>query len=206
MIEPATYVIFGATGNLATTKLLPSLYHLDRAGRLDPGVHLLCCGRRPYDRDQWLAQIEPQLRRRARSGVDETVLQRFVERIGYFQGNLHEPEMYARLAERVTDESCSSNIAFYMSISPNQYGEVVERLSPATRPRDAAVYRRARCHSYTRATPPSAGTAYCSASPATTSGRWTAGWTRWPRPWRIWTRDEPRPLPRPRVCRSVRCP
>jgi glucose-6-phosphate 1-dehydrogenase len=129
MTETATYVIFGATGNLATTKLLPALYHLDRARRLDGGVYILCCGRRPYDRDEWLAQIEPQLRQRARSGVDAEVMKRFLARIDYFQGDLHQAEMYERLADQITESGCSPNIAFYMSISPNQYSEVVERLS-----------------------------------------------------------------------------
>ncbi len=129
MTDSATYVIFGATGNLSTTKLLPALYHLDRAGRLASGVHILCCGRRPFEREQWLEQIEPQLRKRARGGIDEAVLERFLGRIGYFKGDLHEAEMYQRLAVTITESDCSSNIAFYMSISPNQYGEVVENLS-----------------------------------------------------------------------------
>ena len=34
MTDACTCVIFGATGNLASIKLLPALYHLDRAGQL----------------------------------------------------------------------------------------------------------------------------------------------------------------------------
>ena len=128
MTDAATYVIFGATGNLATTKLLPALYHLDLAGRLEPGVHILCCGRRPYDRERWLEEIRPHLQQRARGGVDEGVMQRFIDRVNYFEGDLHDAGMYPRLAAQITDTGCSSNIAFYMSISPKQYGEVVERL------------------------------------------------------------------------------
>ena len=128
MADAATYVIFGATGNLATTKLLPALYHLDLAGRLESGVHILCCGRRPYDRRQWVEQIAPQLHKRARGGIDEQVLERFLARVDYFRGDLDETAMYSQLAARISESGCSPNMAFYMSIGPNQYGEVVERL------------------------------------------------------------------------------
>ena len=36
MIDPCTFVIFGATGNLSQKKLMPALYHLELAGRLPP--------------------------------------------------------------------------------------------------------------------------------------------------------------------------
>ncbi|HZP93108.1 MAG TPA: hypothetical protein VFB20_09520 [Burkholderiales bacterium] len=32
--QPCSFVIFGATGHLATTKLLPALYHLEAAGHI----------------------------------------------------------------------------------------------------------------------------------------------------------------------------
>ena len=57
MNDACAYVIFGATGNLATTKLLPALYHLDQAGRLRPGMRIICSGRRPFAAEEWLAQV-----------------------------------------------------------------------------------------------------------------------------------------------------
>ena len=46
MLEPCTYVIFGATGNLCVNKLLPALYHLEQAGRLPEGMTIVGHGRR----------------------------------------------------------------------------------------------------------------------------------------------------------------
>jgi glucose-6-phosphate 1-dehydrogenase len=54
MTTSCTYVIFGATGNLSSIKLLPALYHLDRAGQLDAGVRVLC----------WAAASSPKQWRR----------------------------------------------------------------------------------------------------------------------------------------------
>ncbi len=35
---PCSFVIFGATGNLASNKLLPALYHLEAAARLSESL------------------------------------------------------------------------------------------------------------------------------------------------------------------------
>jgi len=62
-IQDCTFVIFGATGNLAVTKLLPALYQLDAEGLLPRGVKILGVGRRIADRDAWLAELEKGLAR-----------------------------------------------------------------------------------------------------------------------------------------------
>ena len=45
---PCSFVIFGATGNLSQIKLLPALYHLDKANRLPSDMSLFAFGRRPF--------------------------------------------------------------------------------------------------------------------------------------------------------------
>ena len=40
MISPCYFVIFGATGDLAVSKLLPALYYLSREGRLPENLGL----------------------------------------------------------------------------------------------------------------------------------------------------------------------
>ena len=52
-MEPCTFVIFGATGNLARNKLLPALYHLEAANQLPAGTALLGVGRRDWSHTQW---------------------------------------------------------------------------------------------------------------------------------------------------------
>ncbi|NOY67151.1 MAG: hypothetical protein GXP13_07055, partial [Gammaproteobacteria bacterium] len=41
MLESCTFIIFGATGNLARNKLLPALYHLEEAGKLLDGMTIV---------------------------------------------------------------------------------------------------------------------------------------------------------------------
>jgi glucose-6-phosphate 1-dehydrogenase len=127
MRDTCTYVIFGATGNLATTKLLPALYHLDQAGRLVPGMRIICSGRRPFDETEWRAVVREAVSGKARGGLDEMLFERFAERVEYFRGDLEDPELYTRLGARL-EEIGAGNVAFYMSIGPNQYGSVIGHL------------------------------------------------------------------------------
>ena len=127
MAKSCTYVIFGATGNLSTTKLLPALYHLDRAQRLPDGMRIICSGRRPFDAEAWLGVVRESVADKARGGLDEAVFERFARRIEYFRGDLDDPAMYQRLAERL-GEIGAGDVAFYMSIGPSQYGGVISLL------------------------------------------------------------------------------
>ena len=71
--DPCTYVIFGATGNLARIKLIPALYHLDIENRLDDDTKIIAIGRRPWDNDKWVSEVRDMLEAKARGGIDEQV-------------------------------------------------------------------------------------------------------------------------------------
>ncbi|MGD9600967.1 MAG: glucose-6-phosphate dehydrogenase [Gammaproteobacteria bacterium] len=128
MSDPCTYVIFGATGNLSSIKLLPALYHLDRAGRLNGDLRILCCGRSEYTRDRWVETVAEWVGARARGGLDPEVFARFAARLDYFRGDLHDPAMYPALEEQLRS-TATGNAAFYMSVGPAEFGLITERLS-----------------------------------------------------------------------------
>lgn len=131
MSDACAYVIFGSTGNLALTKLLPALYHLDRAGRLEPGLRILCSGRRPFTTQAWLEQVREVVAVKARGGLDEGVFARFAQRLEYLQGDLEDPDLYRRLRDCLQSEAGPRDVAFYMSIGPDQYGGVIGHLGEA---------------------------------------------------------------------------
>jgi len=130
--EPCTYVIFGATGNLSRTKLMPSLYHLDAANRLPKDTRILAIGRRPWDQETWLAEVRQMINDKAPGDFDETVFQRFSARLYYHQGDITQSQCYTGLADTISQkENFPKNIAFYLSISPSDFGTVMEMLSNA---------------------------------------------------------------------------
>lgn len=132
MTESCTFVIFGATGNLAAIKLLPALYHLEEAGRLPESMRILCFGRRPHTDESWRTEVENSLQTRTRHGLKLEVMQRFAARIHYFEGDLNEIESYQRLASHVQEHKhFPGNMVFYMAIRPAEFGRVSDFLGQA---------------------------------------------------------------------------
>lgn len=104
-VEPCTFGLFGALGDLALRKLFPALYQLDRAGLLHPDTRLLALAREAGSDDAHLASIESHLRRYLpATDVDETAVQGFMARITYLHLDFLEREGYRRLADTVTPE------------------------------------------------------------------------------------------------------
>lgn len=132
MSDACTYVIFGATGNLSRVKLLPSLYHLEAAGRLAEGTAIVCAGRRPWDDGAWIDEIRGWIAAKARGGLDTAVFERFARRVRYFRGDITEPATYADLTGLLADGAAfAPNVAFYLSIRPAEFGVVTQSLSEA---------------------------------------------------------------------------
>jgi len=129
--EPCTYVIYGSTGNLSRIKLMPALYHLDVANQLPEGTKIIAIGRRPWDQATWLKELREMIEQKVKSDMSEQVFKRFSERFCYHRGDLHEAEAYSALAELINspERAFSKNIAFYLSISPADFAQVMELLS-----------------------------------------------------------------------------
>ena len=128
--DPCTYVIFGSTGNLSRIKLMPALYHLDVANQLPNGTRILAIGRRPWDQQKWLSEVRDMVVAKTKDDFDETVFQRFSERLQYHQGDIGEAKCYSQLAGLLNEKNnFPKNMAFYLSISPADFGTVMEMLS-----------------------------------------------------------------------------
>ncbi len=136
-------VIFGAAGNLARLKLLPSLYQLDLNGRMPDGVMVICFVRAQDNKSNWTKNVEGMIRDKYGKNVDETVLKRFLKRIVCFIGDHSEAESFTKLAELYKDHAeYSNNIVFYMSIRPADFGTVVAHLGKAKLLNERTGWRR----------------------------------------------------------------
>ena len=126
-VDSHAYVIFGATGNLATIKLLPALYQLHCLGYLGPNVKILGCGRSGHERDEWREKVRELLRSTA--NAQEKPLDDFIGRLDYLSGSLHEQSFYQSLGAWIGDGTCACNVIFYLSISPELYVPVTMGLA-----------------------------------------------------------------------------
>ena len=125
---PCTFVIFGATGNLASNKLLPALYHLEAAARLSESLSIVAFSRRAWNDLEWRDHMREALAGRIGGKLDTPVFERFVARFTYQQGDLNDVASYQALAARLPPaEACSSTV-FYLAIKPSEFGAVIHNL------------------------------------------------------------------------------
>src|SRR3569832_339157 len=115
MMQPCSLVIFGATGNLARRKLMPSLFLLDEAGRLPEKMVIIAFGRRPWERSDWVKEVEGMLREKYGGSLSQQTFDLFKERLYYLQGDLHDGAAVERLKTAlVEDPRFPTNMIFYM--------------------------------------------------------------------------------------------
>ncbi|MGE5027003.1 MAG: glucose-6-phosphate dehydrogenase [Betaproteobacteria bacterium] len=144
-LHPCSFVIFGATGNLASNKLLPALYRLETARRLSDELRIVAFARREWVQGEWLAHMETVLREKLGAGFDAEVYARFSRHFDYLRGELNELEAYRRLADELgkprQNSSCATDIAYYLAIKPTEFAAVIRHLDAAGLNKPRGVHR-----------------------------------------------------------------
>ncbi len=125
---PCSFVIFGATGNLASNKLLPALFHLEAAARLSESLSLIAFSRRDWTTENWREHMREVLADKIKGSLDTPVFERFIARFSYLRGDLNDVESYRALAERLPPEAECSSTVFYLAIKPAEFSAVIENL------------------------------------------------------------------------------
>ena len=132
-VEPCTFALFGALGDLALRKLFPALYQLDRAGLLHADSRLLALAREAGDGEQHLATIEAHLRRFVpEADIEPGALGRFLARLSYVRLDFLQADGYQALAEQV---AADLPLIAYFATPASVYGAICEnRTKPAWPP------------------------------------------------------------------------
>lgn len=128
MMQSCTYVVFGATGNLSLTKLMPAFYHLESVGRLPKGMRIVAIGRREWQLDDLLAEIKKYIEPVARGGIRQDVFSTFAARMDYVQMDIANAESYGHLTTILAQPKFSAQIAFYLSLGPDLFAQVTHEL------------------------------------------------------------------------------
>ncbi len=132
--EPATLVIFGATGDLAARKLIPAVYNLARTGQLPERFRLVGVAR-SGDRDAFRAAARDALARFSRTGFEGADWQRIEDGLDYLAGDFADPELFTRLARALEaadeEDGAPTRRLFYLSVAPAFFGTIAAALYEA---------------------------------------------------------------------------
>jgi glucose-6-phosphate 1-dehydrogenase len=147
--EPATMVIFGASGDLTARKLIPALYHLHVAKQLPSPYRIVGFARREKTHEAWREELRNGVEQYSRTKqVDKAEWAQFAGNLFYCQGDFGDAKSYLRLREMLESfehEQLRRNLLFYLSTSPSQFAEVTEHLAAANllqRDGDASGWQR----------------------------------------------------------------
>ena len=134
--DPSTFVLLGATGDLARRKVIPALYQLWRTHLLPQEFTLVACGRREGDDESFRADARAALERHSRTlPIDETAWAGFSAAIRYHRGDFEDeaaiPALAARLDALDAERGTRGNRLFYLATKSSAFAPLVAALGRA---------------------------------------------------------------------------
>jgi glucose-6-phosphate 1-dehydrogenase len=127
--EPCTFVVFGASGDLAHRKLLPALLQLSRERLLHPETAVVGFARRGMSDPEFRDGLGSAARER---GVPDPDWRRFAERVFYRAGAFENGKDYeglrAFLEEVEGKRGGPGNRVYYMAAPPSAFPAIFENL------------------------------------------------------------------------------
>jgi glucose-6-phosphate 1-dehydrogenase len=134
-VDPCSFVIFGASGDLTARKLIPAFYHLHKDKLMPADFRIIGFARREKTDASWRDELRQALDEFSRTKpVDESVWQDFSRHIFYCQGDITDPAAYEKLEKLLAgfgSEPLRNNILFYLATSPSQFAVVAEQVHRA---------------------------------------------------------------------------
>ncbi|MFT3871741.1 MAG: glucose-6-phosphate dehydrogenase [Nocardioides sp.] len=129
---PCGMVLFGVTGDLSRKKVMPAIYDLANRGLLPPGFSLVGFARRDWAHQDFAQIVHDSVRQHARTEFREEVWQQLAEGFRFVPGDFSDDLAFEGLRRTIEEldvvRGTGGNHAFYLSIPPRFFGEVVQQL------------------------------------------------------------------------------
>ncbi len=126
--EPIGFVVFGVTGDLTRRKLIPALYELKLAGRLEVPFYIIGFARRDWSDETLRENLRAGVEEFARTKpIDDEVLTDLLSKAHYVQSTFDNREGYLKLRD-VLEELHIDNVMFYLATPPKSYVEIIRNI------------------------------------------------------------------------------
>jgi glucose-6-phosphate 1-dehydrogenase len=127
-----TIVIFGASGDLTSRKLIPALYSLHQKGYLPADTQVVGVSRSVFSSETWRETLKKSTSQFA-SSFKEEVWADFEQRVHYVPGDIGKSEDFVRLRQELhrLEAGAESTRVYYLSTAPTLYPDAIRHLGEA---------------------------------------------------------------------------
>ncbi len=130
-----TIVIFGASGDLTSRKLIPALYRLYRKKRLPQPTCIVGFSRTPMSDEQWRVKLAESTAKMAESDFTPETWDGFAQSLYYQAGDIGHPADFVSLGERLNSLEGSAGDGtriYYLATAPEFYEPAISHLGAAS--------------------------------------------------------------------------
>jgi glucose-6-phosphate 1-dehydrogenase len=134
--DPTVIAIFGAAGDLAWRKLIPSLFSLAQEGWLPERFAVIGIDRNKMSNDKFREHLRSGVSKFSRRGdLAKKSWNHFAQRLSFQSLDLSKTDAYAKLRELLDKQDksweCEANRVFYLAIPPGLVSTVVPHVGEA---------------------------------------------------------------------------
>ena len=139
-----TMVIFGASGDLTSRKLIPALYLQFQRGKLPDTTRVVGVSRSEFSDDQWRQQLAESTQKFVGDSFDSACWTKFAANIYYVPGDINNQADFGTLAQRLNaiEQGQPTDRVYYVATMPQLYATAAEQLGKAGLADDANGARR----------------------------------------------------------------
>ncbi|WP_419420959.1 glucose-6-phosphate dehydrogenase [Legionella sp. D16C41] len=120
-------ILFGTKGDLASRKLLPALYQLEKQHLLNPQTRIIGVARDNFSSDNYIEFVKTTVKKFIQETFDKAVWQRLEQKLHYVQVDLTQIADYNKLKE-ITDPKTRIAVS-YFATSSSLFGHISEGLA-----------------------------------------------------------------------------
>lgn len=132
---PFHLVIFGASGDLTSRKLIPAVFHLFQQNLLPETFSVIGFARHEYNDDSFRRRLREMLEKVKSQTLDNAAWERFARHIHYHQAHYDHPAGYQALQQKIEQTArqnhTPANCLFYLATPPDTVTPVVNQLHQA---------------------------------------------------------------------------
>jgi len=130
--QPCIMVIFGASGDLTSRMLMPSLYSLEKDGLLHERFAIIGFGRTQMDDTSFRARMVEAIEEyTAQAEISKEALARFALRLHYMPGDYGDPAAFRRLREAILGlkgRCGAESVLYYVALPPTVCEQVLNTM------------------------------------------------------------------------------